>query len=525
MLTRKQIGVQVFLPIVAGALVACFSAAILWGMKPVWVFLVLAGLIALIPGVLPARSLPEIFQGDSKNYWWAVFLLALLANIHKDFGSEASMARRFAEGGSPWGAGSITLEFTDLPLMMLLVLWLVDILRKRQPLYWPAINWIPVAFLAWASLGLIFSAYPELTLFEIFRQVKYFLVYLVISNSMRDIRSARLILFALLIGLTLESGFVMFKYKFQETGYLTGTTFGRWESFGDEKESLRVRMDELDSKKRAVGTFGHPNPLSEYYEMVLPLTISFFLLAQGMKKKGVYLFLIFLGGACLFLTNSRGGMVSFLIAASVLTFMAVRRKMLSVKGLMALFMTGLLLSPLILLQLYKYISTRPEFSKARLEHWEVGLQLALINPVRGVGLNASTYVREKLLSGHGIIPDLPIHNYYLVILSETGVLGALLYFGFFVYIACQAFRLTRSDNPYILGLSLSIGVTLVSLSFHMLIEFFPNYSLNSLLWFYSGLIVALKRLEMESKDQNPLNIISDQPSGVSPGTPSRVSIS
>ena len=168
-----------------------------------------------------------------------------------------------------------------------------------------------------------------------------------------------------------------------------------------------------------------------------------------------------------------------------------------------LVIVGLLLSPVILTKMYSQLSTRPDTTQARLDHWRVGFQMAMLNPIMGIGLNTSTYVRKKLDIGD-LSPTENLHSYYLTILSETGVPGALLHFGFFAYIFYRAVRLTSLETPFGLGFSISIMGSMLSLAVHLSLGTFPTYSLNVLLWFYSGLIVAMGRYEADERKQPQL---------------------
>jgi O-antigen ligase len=502
MLTRKQIGIQIILPLVAGATVACFSAALLFGMKPIWTLLVLVGIAALIPAVLPYQYLPTFLRDDPKTYWLVLFLLVIPINMQKKFGDKIAITKRLAEDGPTWGTPAITLGITDLPLIILLILWLIHKVRSKDPLYWPAINWVPVAFICWVTLGLFFSAYPKLGILELSRQCKYFLVYLFVTNNVNPFKMGRIILFALMLGLIFESTITLVMYKLGMTGSLFGSAFGSFEGVAQDS-ALQVVLGDESSAKRAVGTFQNPMILSKYFELVLPLAFLFIWISRDNKKRLFFLSLFLAGTLCLFLTNSRSGLVGFLVGISVVFFICYYRKLISKKTVMVLVLVGLLLSPLIITKIYSQMSTRPSTVTARFDHWRVGFQMVTLNPIMGIGLNTSTYVRIKQGIGN-LSPTENLHNYYLVILSETGVLGALLYFGFFSYIFYRAVRLTSLKTPYGLGFSIAIMGSMLSLALHVSLGTFPNYSLNVLLWFYCGIIVAMGRYEADERKQPQL---------------------
>ena len=502
MLTRKQIGIQVVLPIAAGATVACFAALLLSGVKPVWILLTLAGIAALIPTVLPSQYLPSFLRDDPKTYWLVLFLLLIPINVLKKFGDKDAITRRLAEDGPTWGAPAMTLGITDIPMIVLLILWLIHKLKNKDPLYWPAINWVPIAFICWVSLGLFFSAYPKLGILELTRQCKYFLIYLFVINNINPFKMGRIILFALMLGLVFESTMTLVMYKLGKSGSFFGSAFGSFEGVKQDS-ALQVVLGEEESGKRAVGTFQNPLILAKYFELVLPLAFLFIWVSRDKKKRLFFLSLFLAGTLGLFLTNSRSALMGFMVAMLVVFFMCYYRKLISTKTVMLLALVGLLLSPLIITKIYSQMSTRPETVSVRFDHWRVGLQLVTLNPVMGTGLNTSTYVRIKEGIGN-LSPTENLHNYYLVIISETGVLGALLYFGFFSYIFYRAVRLTNLKTPYGVGFSIAIMGSILSLGLHLSLGTFPNYNLNVLLWFYCGMIVAMSRYEADESKQAQL---------------------
>jgi len=152
-------------------------------------------------------------------------------------------------------------------------------------------------------------------------------------------------------------------------------------------------------------------------------------------------------------------------------------------------MTGLV--PLIV----AYVSTRPTYSEYHMEHLRQGLTIALHHPIFGVGLSNSSVVRPYLISTGLMYGEnlLPIHSQYLIGISETGLIGFSLYIGFFILVALEAFRRTKSDEFYERIFSMGILGTLAAMSIHMITDFMGPVPFHILLWLYAGLIIAQRR--------------------------------
>lgn len=161
---------------------------------------------------------------------------------------------------------------------------------------------------------------------------------------------------------------------------------------------------------RPYATFPHPNVLAGFLAATLIL-----LLFQKSKK---YYPTIFFGFLALFLTFSRSAWIAALIGLGF-----VKKN----------FFLPLLLVVFIIL--FRLNITEESFV-VRGELNEVALRMWQSSPLVGVGLGNYLVELPKYLVSRDVYFLQPVHNIYLLILAETGVIGL----GVFVWIIMRAFK-------------------------------------------------------------------------------------
>jgi len=186
-----------------------------------------------------------------------------------------------------------------------------------------------------------------------------------------------------------------------------------------------------------LGTFPHPNVLAGF------LVIGLVFILQGLSLKTfkdrpywkIFLFLsLIFGIITLFLTFSLSAWLAFLLITVPSLLLSIYPK---IKALMI--SAGLILIVFSLSLRFSFLAPESSFSR-RSQLNKISWQMFLDNPLTGVGLNNFTVSMEK----YGYVTAAtrflqPVHNLYLLILSETGLLGLaafiyLLYKGWTLFI-------------------------------------------------------------------------------------------
>lgn len=219
-------------------------------------------------------------------------------------------------------------------------------------------------------------------------------VYLA-SNNFKTLFKA--ISLPLLVSIFFESFLAIWQFS-------KGATIGFW-ILGERTFSISTpgiaKFDYLGTQfLRPYSTFSHPNVLAAFLLVTLPLVAS---------KFGTII-----GSLALFLTASRSAiLLGFFMALNLL----------NKKWKLLLIITALILSP-VLYTRFSAIFSFDSLALIRREELAIGaVDLFLSTPLSGVGLNNFIEV-----SAHGIVSGpsrflQPVHNIYLLSLSETGIIG------------------------------------------------------------------------------------------------------
>jgi O-antigen ligase len=213
------------------------------------------------------------------------------------------------------------------------------------------------------------------------------------------------------------------------------------------------------------GPFVNPNHFAGYMEMVIPLSIGLFIVKWGNlsrdKLRGIREFFITVGNeegckfilfsffivlmvGALFLSSSRGGIISFSGSMTFLLLMIIKRE----KGRQNIFIIiGLLIS---VFSLLIWMGIRPlieEFSSIqdlsrdydiqyRFQNWKDAIKLSRDSPLFGVGLETFSSIFRKYKTLELQYYYLYLENDYLQLLCEMGVFG----FGIFLWFILSFFR-------------------------------------------------------------------------------------
>lgn len=180
---------------------------------------------------------------------------------------------------------------------------------------------------------------------------------------------------------------------------------------------------------RTYATFPHPNTLAAFIILTLPLIL---LVPEKEKIKSWAIGVVsLLGGLTVLLTVSRVALIVGLVELITLV---------KTKWLLSIIIAILVLSPLIYIR-YVSLLNFDELSFLRRDDLqEISWRMFISGPILGVGLNNFIpFSADSFLVGPSRFLQ-PVHNIYLLLLSETGVLGLV---GFLVMLGYPLYRLLK----------------------------------------------------------------------------------
>lgn len=238
------------------------------------------------------------------------------------------------------------------------------------------------------------------------------------------------------------------------------------------------------------GPYANRNHFAGFAELILPLALVPLALGKVRRERlaVVGLFAV-LPIAALFLSASRGGIVSFGVQLSFLAYLILRRRRLG-KHLLA--GAAVLLAALLMVSwlgvgkiLQRFSSLQPlevtagKRAAMRRGAWHIFLD----HPLAGTGLGTLqiVYPRYETLYDGKIVNH--THNDYLEALAETGVLGGMCCAWFLLVLLRKSLSRLRQNNYSFVGaLQISGMVACAGFLVHALVDF--NFHIPSNLWLF-----------------------------------------
>jgi len=239
------------------------------------------------------------------------------------------------------------------------------------------------------------------------------------------------------------------------------------------------------------GPYVNRNHFAGFVELLLPLALVPLLLGRVRRERWpvVTLFAVVPIGA-LFLSVSRGGIVSFGVELAVLALVMIQRRTMGKQLfagaavlLLALLMVFWLGVGQLLQRFSSFQSLEVTAGKRASMRRDTG-QIFLHNPVAGTGLGTLQIVYpqyESLYDGKIVNHT---HNDYLEALAETGILGGLCCAWFLGVLLSESLkRLRQLHNSFAGALQLSGLVACAGFLVHGLVDFNLHIPSNAFLFF------------------------------------------
>src|SRR6266849_8942805 len=239
------------------------------------------------------------------------------------------------------------------------------------------------------------------------------------------------------------------------------------------------------------GPYVNRNHFAGFVELILPLALVPLVLGRVRRERWlvVSLFAVVPIGA-LFLSVSRGGILSFCVELAVLALVMIQRRTMGKQlfaGAAVLLLALLMVSWLGVGQLLQRFSsfqsleaTAGKRASMRRDTWQIFLH----HPVTGTGLGTLQIIYppyESLYDGKIVNHT---HNDYLAALAETGLLGGLCCAWFLGVLFSESLKRLRQLNSSFTGtLQLSGLVACCGFLVHGLVDFNLHIPSNALLFF------------------------------------------
>lgn len=462
------------------------TAVFLARLSVVWAALMVIGLLVLVCS-LAAR--------DAKTYWFVIFALVLPLEIKKMLVDSSFVMEAVKQYGFPTGElpGPV-LHLSDLPLTMLLLLWMTDLMLRRQPVRFPQAHWFAVALLGWSALSIVGARDVAAGCFDLCRGIKLYLLYILAYNTLGEHPRLRWLLVALFAGVVVQGVLCLTQFVSQDIGRLFTSLLGKKDLYSADLRNTVEGMMKISEGgivgKRASGTVGAINAQAFYFEQLLPPAFLCWLaLRQTLARYAAALATV-LGGLGLIVTFSRGGLIGLFAGIVCLVVLAWIRNAVPRQHLALLAIAGLLAMAVALPLVTRFFTTRPEGATARIHLLGVGLNMVRDHPVLGVGLNNHLQAKPDY-DPRSYAFQMPTHNHFVLLATQVGIPGMLFFLGFLWSIWNSAMRAAGSDDLFVTVVAIGTAAALVAIVVHCQFDYIATHTSLTLIWLFAGIVAAL----------------------------------
>jgi O-antigen ligase len=275
------------------------------------------------------------------------------------------------------------------------------------------------------------------------------------------------------------------------------------------------------AQSTAFGPFINRHHFAGYMELTMALPLGMLFSGSLEKdKRFAYIFAAGLMGVALVMTNSRGGVISLI--AEILFLLVLsgfrkrkthqvqeksqRVKRAALRAAMALGLIVALFAGVVLLggeqALSRFAGTvnSEDPTTGRAHFWNVTLDIIKAHPIVGAGLGAFPTVYTRYDSRNGAYRLEQVHNDYLQILSDGGVIGAMLGLFFVVMLFRYGFARRESPDDYRSGVALGALAGCFAVLVHSFFDFTLHTTANALLFLVLAALATMNgRVEQPTK--------------------------
>ena len=401
--------------------------------------------------VLAALAFPFVIaiSGNARRLFLLCLIFAIPINIDINF------IHQFENQA---GAYTLGVALRDILLLLLLIYWIIrSATRKSAPFRFYARTTVPaLLYIEAALLSMIWAPRLDLATLELVQMGKVFLLYFVVANQIEKPSDLKFILWALLATIFFESALASLQLA-------TGSSL----SLGFLGE---MQMDPEGDLERVGGTLGHPNRLARYLELLLPFCLGVFLIVKKRLFKFAALAVFASGFAAMIMTGSRGGWIATLAAVMLFFYLALRHRHIQSRQLIRLVFLSLVAISLIGMLFFEQIENRITgedhgSAMSRIPMFQIALSIIEAHPVGGVGINNYAVImreyNDTILGRRFSTIPRPVHNMYLLIAGETGMIGLIAFLLLVFALISVILRGVKSTDPLfsLTGISLLCGLT------------------------------------------------------------------
>jgi putative inorganic carbon (hco3(-)) transporter len=413
-----------------------------------------------------------------------ILLAVVIFDIPFEFGTHLYYRERDAAVGA---LGGLSISVTTIALAGLYLSWFIRSQAKKTseaslPFH---VNFALLLYFAITAISVVVAQDVSLSLFEVALLFEACLVYFYVANTVRTREDVMFVVSLLLIACLLES---LAMIVLQFTG-MPSTIWGA-------PTQIQIEADPGQRFMRVGGTVGSPNFAAAYLSISLASAASILFTNLGRKLKWLAIAVLGAGGVALIFTFSRGGWIAAVLAIALICLLGCRRRGFSLKTPIAItLILAMLCLPFLSVISARLLEDDKGSAQSRIPLMKLAFRIIEDNPVLGVGANNFTVVMDRYLTSdfrEGWL--FTVHNKYLLVLAETGIVGLLAFVAFLLDALRKGWHCWSLRDPFLSPIALGFTAGIAGHMLHMTVDVFRGRPTQQLLWLAAGLLTAMLRI-------------------------------
>lgn len=388
-------------------------------------------------------------------------------------------------------------SLTTICLVILYIMWGLELLGNKtlRSLTLKIPDRFLTLYLAVTCFSIIIADLRKVASYEIFVLIQVFLLYFYLINNIKERAHLVFILAALSVGLIFESTIIVLV-----------RVLGQGFSIPGIMASVYGTSVSPEGANRIAGTLTSANSAASYICLLLVPAIS--LIFTGLRTRFQLLggLAAVLGSVALLLTGSRGGWLAASISLSLFSIYSIGKGWLNKRVFVIIGLIGLL----ILLVFWEPITNRilgddAASAASRIPQYKIAWRIIQDHPIFGVGANNYYFFQQRYLAAN---PDTSVfrwavHNKYLLVWAETGILSLIFFVAFLISTIKKGFILLKVNDKLLTPVALGLSVAVIGQMVHMFFDVFHSRPQVQLLWVIAGLLLVTNSLSQEETIRRP----------------------
>ncbi len=253
-----------------------------------------------------------------------------------------------------------------------------------------------------------------------------------------------------------------------------------------------------DIAGRIVSFFENPNVYGEYLIIMILVHVGVILHSERASAKLFYFVSLAMNVLCMFLTYSRGCWIG--VAVALMLFFFMKRRGWFIAAICVGFVSLFFLPESIINRILSIGNLADTSTSYRMYIWEGTVHMLKDFWITGVGVGSDAFNHIYPIYSYGAIAAPHPHNLYLLILSETGLIGILTFICLIVLVIKKLFVVANKNDMF----CSTFAAILLSAILGFLIQgVFDNvwYNYRVFLFFFIivGISVALSVVSADSE--------------------------